>query len=108
MSTRPGSVSCSLSPILFSGSEIRNISLPVYCVLSLTLNESYQISSNSERFVESSLEFLDKWGFNGLDLDWEYPMCWQVDCKAGPRTDRDGFSDVVTASDLADCCSLRQ
>ena len=40
-------VSCSLSPILFSGSEIRNISLPVYCVLSLTLNESYQISSNS-------------------------------------------------------------
>ena len=82
---------------MFSGSEIRNISLPVYCVLSLTLNESYQISSNSERFVESSLEFLDKWGFNGLDLDWEYTVCWQVDCKAGPCTDRDGFSDVVTA-----------
>ena len=101
MSTRPGSVSCSLSPILFSGSEIRNISLPVYCVLSLTLNESYQISSNSERFVESSLEFLDKWGFNGLDLDWEYPMCWQVDCKAGPRTDRDGLSDLVTALSAA-------
>lgn len=30
------------------------------------------------RFVEHTLDFIEKYNFDGLDLDWEYPKCWQV------------------------------
>ena len=51
---------------------------------------------NIQTFVETTLDFLAEWGFDGLDLDWEYPVCWQVDCSQGPREDREGFSELLT------------
>ena len=51
---------------------------------------------NIARFVETTLDFLAEWGFDGLDLDWEYPVCWQVDCERGPARDRPGFSQLVS------------
>nr|XP_024218379.1 probable chitinase 10 [Halyomorpha halys] len=47
-------------------------------------------------FVRQAVEFVDKYNFQGLDLDWEYPKCWQVDCNKGPASDKEGFAALVT------------
>ena len=46
-------------------------------------------------FNKKALEFLEKYNFDGLDLDWEYPKCWQVDCDKGPSTDKENFARWV-------------
>jgi len=58
---------------------------------------SRMVSSPASRanFVKTAVEFIERWGFEGMDLDWEYPKCWQVDCNAGPASDKDNFSALV-------------
>ncbi|CAH0390045.1 unnamed protein product [Bemisia tabaci] len=47
------------------------------------------------RFVEHVFNFLKTNNFDGLDLDWEYPKCWQVNCQQGPPSDKEGFSALI-------------
>ncbi|KAI5633063.1 glycosyl hydrolases family 18 domain-containing protein [Phthorimaea operculella] len=51
--------------------------------------------SARRKFIVHALDFLDQYGFDGLDLDWEYPRCWQVNCEKGPSSDKQGFSYLV-------------
>nr|XP_012154543.1 PREDICTED: probable chitinase 3 isoform X2 [Megachile rotundata] len=48
-----------------------------------------------KKFISHVIQFLEKYDFDGLDLDWEYPVCWQVDCKKGPASDKQGFADLL-------------
>ena len=47
-----------------------------------SLGDKYSRMVNSPdsrtKFVGNALDFVEEHGFDGLDLDWEYPVCWQV------------------------------
>ena len=50
---------------------------------------------NRKAFVQQAVSFLKENNFDGLEMDWEFPVCWQMDCLKGPSADREGFSDLV-------------
>ena len=52
-------------------------------------------ASSRSKFIKHAVDFLTKHNFDGLDLDWEYPKCWQVDCSAGPATDKENFAKWI-------------
>ena len=44
------------------------------------------------KFINHVIKFILDNNFDGLDLDWEYPACWQVECKAERASDKQAFS----------------
>jgi len=47
------------------------------------------------KFVRATKQFLQKHNFDGLDLAWEYPVCWHGDCNKGRPDDKKGFTSLV-------------
>ena len=62
-------------------------SIPKYSVL---LANSTKIS----KFVAHAVTFLQKYEFDGLDVDYEYPA-WDGHGHDAPDTDRKGFTDLI-------------
>jgi len=36
------------------------------------------LQSTRKNFAEYVVRIIEHYGFDGLDLDWEFPVCWQV------------------------------
>lgn len=51
-------------------------------------------SDTREAFAQQAITYLRRYGFQGLDLDWEYPAD-----REGSRTeDKDNLSDLLQVS----------
>ncbi|CAN7937947.1 unnamed protein product [Ixodes hexagonus] len=42
-------------------------------------------AADRKAFVTDSVAFLKRYGFDGLDIDWEYPNCPQGNCGSSPK-----------------------
>lgn len=51
-----------------------------------------------EKFIDSSVPFLKRFGFSGILIDWNYPTCPQSDCKAGDEKDKKNFVEFIKVS----------
>ncbi|CAG2182051.1 unnamed protein product, partial [Oppiella nova] len=46
-------------------------------------------------FIANTIAYIQKYKFDGLDIDWEYPVCWTGNCTAGPKSDRENYGVFV-------------
>ena len=49
-----------------------------------------------DNFVKKTVKFLELHNFEGLVLEWHFPVCWHRDCTKGPAPGKQGFASLVT------------
>lgn len=57
---------------------------------SQAFSEIVSSRQNMVEFTSNSINFIRQYGFDGLDIDWEYPTV-----RGGKQGDRDGFTQLV-------------
>jgi GH18 family chitinase len=58
------------------------------------------------RFISYVTDFIEKHNFDGLDLDWEYPKCWQVQSSALLRFELQRSMDDVSYDRQTDIVNI--
>lgn len=46
-------------------------------------------------FIRQLIPYLQKYKFQGIHFDWNYPRCWQSDCRKGPESDKPNFTRLI-------------
>ena len=54
-----------------------------------------------KNFVTATVAFLQQYGFQGLVLEWHFPVCWQSDCSKGPASDKPGLASLAEELEAA-------
>ena len=55
-----------------------------------------------DNFVTKTVKMLETRGFDGLSLEWHFPVCWQSNCLAGKAVEKAGFADLVQVKMISD------
>ena len=46
-------------------------------------------------FASQSAEFLKRSGFDGLSVEWQYPVCPQSNCNGGNKNEKRQFTEFI-------------
>ncbi|KAK8075259.1 glycoside hydrolase superfamily, partial [Apiospora hydei] len=57
-----------------------------------TWSDMCSTAENRAAFIRSTAEFMDRYGFTGVDLDWEYPVSEE---RGGSKADTDNFAKLL-------------
>lgn len=48
-----------------------------------------------ERFIEDTVNYLERHSFDGLHFDWQFPVCWKNDCNKGSPDEREFYAVLI-------------